>query len=462
MRAMNEHVNVTGLDRTRAAGPRRASVAAWYGIRYAELASGRRFSPPCAVAGGPLGVPALRDVPCFPQRGSGRPSVLGEGDLLNPQMDDAFFINVWAPEGADGLPVVVFVHGGGWTSGGGSVPWYDGRHLAAGGLVVVTVNYRIGPVGHLAADATSELDDPSLPVQDMLTALRWVADNAARYGGDPDRITLAGQSAGGWLVHLLTLIPEASGLFRRAAIWSMGTRVPRSPTLRRELVARAAELCTPASLAEVPTVDLLDIGTRALDDVLPPVPFGHARAGWVPYAGESVPIAMMDPAFAAARCCAEAVFFRNTADETGTFFHDAPALRATTDEQVWGWIETLPSDALPRGMLGDVAFHGRSPYEKIVAISSWLQYQGPARALAGQYAAEGIEVVGRDFGYRGAVDGQLSGHCLDLPFQFGTREEWADAPMLKACSDDEFDRISHNLIAELTAFASAVPLPFAD
>lgn len=445
---------VKGLDRTNSSGPHPRPVRATYGIRYAHLARGRRFDAPRAVAElAQTEVSGLRDVPVFWHRGSGAESVLGRGDRLNPQSDDAFFLNIWAPEGAAGLPVVVFFHGGGWNSGGGSVPWYDGRHLAAGGLVVVTVNYRVGAAGHLA-ESPAGSRERSLPVQDVLMALRWVGDRIAPFGGDPGRVTLAGQSAGGWLVHLMTVLPEASALFDRAAIWSMGTRMPRSPALHRHLASTAAQLSAPLALADLSSEALLEIGERTLTKALPPAPFAHAPTGWVPHAQAGVPAKLLDPVFAARACTASAVMFRTTADETGTYFHDVAELRGASESQVWRWIETLPASALPYDLVGTSGFGAASPYEKILAVSSWVQYQGPVRDLADAYAANGRPVGTRTFTHRSQVDGQLSGHCLDLPFQFATREEWADAPMLQGCTDDDFDALSHQLISDLVDFAS--------
>jgi para-nitrobenzyl esterase len=125
---------------------------------------------------------------------------------------------------------------------------------------------------------------------------------------------------------------------------------------------------------------------------------------------------------------------------------------------VWRWIETLPASALPYDVIGTSSFAEATSYEKVVTVSSWLQYQGPIRDLASAYSAAGRAVTTRTFTHRSPVEGQLSGHCLDLPFQFGTREEWADAPMLRGCSDDTFDALSHQLIRELVDFAGGLPL----
>ncbi len=448
-----------GYDRTGRGAPRSAKVAAFYGIRYAALLGGRRFSPPVPVQGEEQAdVERLTDVPVFPSRGSGLEDVLGRADTINPQSEDAFFLNVWAPDGADGLPVVVFLHGGAWTSGGGSVQWYNGRHLAAGGLVVVTLNYRLGPVAHLAPPAVGGRPTPSRPVQDILTALAWVQDNISKCGGNPGRVTLAGQSAGGWYAHLLSVLPEARSLFERLALWSMGTRTPRSTAVQARIHSAANQRLSPFDVESAPFRELLDAGERALKSALPPAAFGHAAAGYVPHETDNVPRDLLDPTSAAKLCSAEAVYARYTAEETGTFFHNVPTLRHADSRRVQEWLESLPAGSLRNHVIGDPLWGQKSPYERILAVSSWIQYKSVPTSLVNEYKTVGIPAMIDEFAYRGAVEGQLSGHCLDLPFQFGTFDEWADAPMMRNCDVDTFDELSAHLIGGFTDFASS-PLP---
>ena len=135
--------------------------------------------------------------------------------------EDCLFLNVWtpAPAGAH-LPVLVWIHGGAFTSGSGSVPIYNGTTLASQGVVVVTINYRLGIWGFLAhPDLTREASGvaPSnFGLQDVVAALRWVQDNINVFGGDPRRVTIAGQSAGSMAVHDLLVSPLAKGLFAQA------------------------------------------------------------------------------------------------------------------------------------------------------------------------------------------------------------------------------------------------------
>lgn len=138
--------------------------------------------------------------------------------------EDCLYLNIWTPA-ADlrhHLPVLVWIPGGGFVSGSGSVDVYNGANLAARGIVVVTINYRLGLFGflttpELAAEAAREHEPPgNYGLQDMIAALQWVQRNIAAFGGDPDAITVGGQSAGAMAVHDLIVSPLATGLFQRA------------------------------------------------------------------------------------------------------------------------------------------------------------------------------------------------------------------------------------------------------
>lgn len=145
--------------------------------------------------------------------------------------EDALTANVWTPDVDGSRPVLIYIHGGGWQVGAGSLPTYDGALLAAeGGLVVVTFNYRLGPFGF---GRHEELEDPDTGLvanwglQDQLALLWWVHRNAAAFGGDPGNITLAGTSAGGASAHQLAMLPQTGGIVRRiVAISAAHVRAP--------------------------------------------------------------------------------------------------------------------------------------------------------------------------------------------------------------------------------------------
>lgn len=165
--------------------------------------------------------------------------------------EDCLFLNVWVPaRRSTPRPVLVWVHGGGFNSGSGAIPIYDGRALAARGLVVVTVNYRVGVFGFLQhPELTREAGQGAIGnygLQDLTAALLWVKNNIAAFGGDPARVTIAGQSAGAMAVDELIASPVAKGLFARAIVESGLPRpLPSLAEAERDGLAFAREQGAP-------------------------------------------------------------------------------------------------------------------------------------------------------------------------------------------------------------------------
>jgi len=138
--------------------------------------------------------------------------------------EDCLYLNVWASTNSRDAPVFVWIHGGSLTTGAGGEPMYDGAKLAAQGLVVVTINYRLGVLGYLAHPELSEESPDGVSgnygLLDQIAALRWVQDNIAAFGGDPSNVTVAGESAGALSVMYLMASPAARGLFHKAVAQS--------------------------------------------------------------------------------------------------------------------------------------------------------------------------------------------------------------------------------------------------
>ncbi len=218
------------------------------------------LTPPVAVAGGqvvgetsgdlaifrgiPFAVPPVGDLRWKPPRpvqawsGVRRctefgPSCPQPPSILNltppgPKSEDCLYLNVWTPrlEPDAHLPVMVWIHGGGFTTGSGSMPFYEGSALAKRGVVVVTINYRLGPLGFLAHPLLSaegpDGTSGNYGLLDQIAALEWVRDNIATFGGDRGCVTIFGESAGGASVARLMVSPPAKGLFHRAIAQSGG------------------------------------------------------------------------------------------------------------------------------------------------------------------------------------------------------------------------------------------------
>jgi len=182
-------------------------VTSWHGVREAQT-----FSPA-----------SWQNIEYCRELGGGDPGRFSE---------DCLYLNVWAPASpAKLLPVMVWLHGGGFTIGAGSLPPYDGHALAKRDVVVVTVNYRLGHLGcfsHPALDGEEGERVCNFSLLDQIAALKWVQENIAAFGGDSDNVTLFGESAGARSVLSLLASPKANGLFHKAIIQS-GYTLPDTP-----------------------------------------------------------------------------------------------------------------------------------------------------------------------------------------------------------------------------------------
>jgi para-nitrobenzyl esterase len=199
-------------------------VSYFKGIPYAAPPVGaNRWRPPQPVTPWKEVRDASRDCADCPQRA-------WPGSTAT-QSEDCLFLNVWKPTSAtknSKLPVMFWIHGGGFTGGSGSGPGSAGTAFAKQGVILVTINYRLGRLGHFAFPALSK-EHPEEPkgsyaYMDQIAALKWVKENIEAFGGDPNNVTIFGFSAGGVSVHALLTIPSAKGLFHKAIGHSSGGR----------------------------------------------------------------------------------------------------------------------------------------------------------------------------------------------------------------------------------------------
>ena len=206
-------------------------VVAFKGIPYAAPPFGpNRFQPPRPAQGWDGMREALDYGPTAPKGPYAPPF-----DVLIPEVDiqgeDCLNLNIWSPDlGQARLPVMVWIHGGAFANGSGSVPTYDGTRFARDGVVCVTINYRLGADGFLyLGDGIANLG-----LLDQIAALTWVQENITAFGGDPNNVTIFGESAGGMSVATLMALRRAAGLFRRAIAQSgAGHHVLSAATAQR-------------------------------------------------------------------------------------------------------------------------------------------------------------------------------------------------------------------------------------
>lgn len=208
------------IDSGTVAGATAEGVAAFKGIPYAAPPIGRlRWSAPAPVQ--PWSAP--RDTTSYGADCMQNP-LPGVQPGSRPMSEDCLTLNVWTPKPAKGakLPVMLWIHGGGFVGGSGTLPETDGAMLARRDVVVVSFNYRLGRFGFFAHPALG--DDGNWGLMDQIAALKWVQRNIAAFGGDPTKVTIFGESAGGESVSRLMASPAAKGLFARAIVASGGGR----------------------------------------------------------------------------------------------------------------------------------------------------------------------------------------------------------------------------------------------
>ena len=244
-RVMHEHTVRATIASGTVEGFTRDGVNRWRAIPYARPPVGQlRLRAPQPVDPWP-GVRYCHGVGyCAPQQRMY--TILAPG-RYQPMSEDCLTLNVVTPKsgGEEPLPVMVFVHGGGYFMGSSATPVYDGAALARNGCVYVSVNYRLGALGCLDLSSLSTKDitfDDNLYLRDLVMALRWVRENIAVFGGDPDNVTIFGESAGAHAVATLLAVPAAKDLFAQVISESPAAGLVRTPEVAAQYAERFAGL----------------------------------------------------------------------------------------------------------------------------------------------------------------------------------------------------------------------------
>ena len=411
------------------------------GIPYARAPVGAlRWRPPLEAKGWSEIRDASTFGPIAPQSAS-VPGITSPSDPSSsePHSEDCLSLNVWTPALPDvptaqpgqGRPVMVFIHGGGFTSGSGSVFLYRGGELVRNGdAVVVTVNYRLGALGFLGH---RDLDDPdglvgNWGLQDQLAALRWVHENIAAFGGDPGAVTIFGESAGGFSVATLLGMPAAKGLFRRAIVQSGGVHVHSVGEAERSADRLAAVLgiasCTREALEGIPSAELVaaaeEMGKRRPDPGMIPLPFLPVVDG----------VLLPDhPLAAVANGAADGIdlLIGTNRDELTLFGLGNPALMALDADGVTRWVENAVPDMAAVEVVDayrsarDARNESIEPNALWVAIGTDVVFRWPSLQLAAAHGAGGSRSFVYLFDWESPAFGGILGSChaLELPFVFG-------------------------------------------
>ena len=350
--------------------------------------------------------------------------------LANPIVpgDEYLNLNVWTPEpGSARLPVMVWIHGGAFVNGSGAVPTYDGSRFARDGVVCVTINYRLGVEG-FASLAGAPANRGLL---DQVAALEWVRDNVAAFGGDPDDVTIFGESAGAMSVTSLLSMPRASGLFRRAIAQSGAGHHVLTPGTAERIAAMLGERLGVAptldGLADLPTATLLDAQAYLQLDAQvnrDPERWGEVvlnAMAWEPVAdGDVLPARPIDSVASGAGPAVDLLVGTNR-DEQNLFILPTGVIDAIDD----GLAATL---AAAYGLPAEALETYRSARPGVPAgavlsavVTDWF-FRIPALRLAEANVGRGLTSHVYEFTWPSpAFAGRLGAcHALELPFVFDT------------------------------------------
>jgi para-nitrobenzyl esterase len=452
------------------AGVREDGLEVFRGIPYAKPPVGplrfRAPEPPEPWSG-------LRDASAF--GGSAPQNKLALDALpgmdVGPQSEDCLYLNVWTPATDDARrPVMVWIHGGAFVIGSGSQVLYEGSALAKrGDVVVVTINYRLGALGflHLNDLCGEEVGaSPNAGILDQIAALGWVRDHVAHFGGDPENVTIFGESAGGMSVGTLLAAPAARGLFRRAIPQSGAghhahTRAVASSVAERFLGELGIAPADAASLREVPVQRILEAQERLMLSAQQD-PFEGPGLTLGPVAdGHDLPERPIERIRQGSADGVD-VLIGSTRDEWKLFAPmdvplwslDASGLRARMEHRVPGRDEGGTPFAARLVEAYGKAREGRAdttPRDLFLALETDRMFRLPAVRLAEAQAARGGNVYAYLLEWESPLLGGSLGacHAIDLPFVFGTAEH----AELFVGSGPEVARLEERMMDAWLAFA---------
>ncbi len=409
---------------------------------------------------GPLPWPDLRDAtgsgavpPQLPSRLDG---VMGVYDCL--QDEDCLHLDIWRPDGAAGsAPVLVFIHGGAFMTGGGSMPCYDGGALARRtGMVVVTVSYRLGILGFMPVP---EFGAVNLGLHDQVAALRWVRAAIGAFGGDAANVTVAGQSAGAFTIAAMLGTPVGRGLFDKAILMSAPLGLPLRTAaestgfraaLLREMGHEPEDL---EALRSAPVAGMLQALAR-LGRRQNPAP-GQIAPPFMPVIdGDLIP---RDPILSirqgSAAWCPTLIGV--TREEHGSFHVAGSSLDTLSEAGLLAVFAAEYGDQAPAKLAEARA--GRvpaTPRTLVCDLRSDLDFVRDSRDFAASQFRHGQRAsYAYQFDWPSPMPGLGAGHCLDLPFLFGNPALWETMPMVRGADRAEVEGLSALMQGAFAAFA---------
>ena len=434
------------------------NVAVFRGIPYAQPPVGElRFATPAPA----LPWEGVRDASAFgpPVPQSSPSGAVPTAPVGYPDQDEWLTVNVWSPDPrSDGLPVMVWIYGGAYRFGDGANPTYDGIRMAReGNVVLVTFNYRVAVEGFVQIEGAPA----NRGLLDQVAALRWVRENIAAFGGDPDQVTVFGQSAGGGSVASLLAMPEAAGLLQRAIVQSV-PRTYLSPSLAEAIAAELAAVVgrrpTWTDFMELDPYQLVTAGDKITGQlagyadrwgeiadtpsayapvvdgtVLPQNPWGALAAG----ASRDVPL-----------------IIGHTRNEYRLFIALAGNLGKITDAQADHALRIFAPDGEPNAYR---AAYPRADDQDLYEVvnSDWL-FRMPSLALAKAHVSAGGSSYLYELTYQVPGMGGLLGapHGADVPLIFGNFQGGsADLPYGGDPPSAQTEALGETMRAAWTSFA---------
>jgi para-nitrobenzyl esterase len=342
--------------------------------------------------------------------------------------EDCLNLNIWSADlGAVGQPVMFWIPGGMFEFGTAATAWYDGTRFARDGVVCVTINYRVGAEGFLFLGE----GNANRGLLDQIAALEWVRENIAAFGGDPDNITIFGESAGAMSVGMLLAMPRAGGLFRRAIAQSGAAQhvmsVATAERIRAILAGKLGVGPTREAFAAVP-VDRLIAAQAALKDDLvasaDPERWGSevvtAMLPWQPVVdGESIPTPPLERIVGGASADVDLIVGANS-DEHRLFLASTGALGQITDEALATAVAAYSLPVETTLATYRAAYPNASPGDLLAAIQTDWYWRIPATRLADAHAKNSPATWMYEFAWRSPQFGGLLGAChsLEIPFVF--------------------------------------------